>query len=100
MGLPVEFLAGADRELQEIFNLYEERRNGFGLEFMTLVEAYLVRISTFPEIAPLYFENVRRQVICRFPHGIFYQPYPTRIIVVAILDLRQDEGQILRRLRQ
>jgi len=53
----------------------------------------------FPEIAPIYFENIRRQVIQRFPYGIFYEPQPTRILVTAILDLRQDEEQMLRRLR-
>jgi len=35
----------------------------------------------------------------RFPYGIFYEPEPTRILVAAILDLRQDEQQILRRLQ-
>ncbi len=66
---------------------------------MTMLDAYLARIVVFPEIAPIYFENVRRQVMQRFPYGIFYEPHPTRILVTAILDLRQDEEQILRRLR-
>jgi hypothetical protein len=35
----------------------------------------------------------------RFPYGIFYQPEPKRILIAAILDLRQDEQQILRRLQ-
>jgi toxin ParE1/3/4 len=86
--------------LQEIFNRFEDYREGFGEEFMTVVDAYLARIAAFPEIAPVYFERVRRQVIRRFPYGIFYEPQPTRILVAAILDLRQDEQDILRRLRQ
>ena len=32
-------------------------------------------------------------------YGIFYEPQPTRILVTAILDLRQDERHIVRRLR-
>ena len=99
MSLPVEFLSGADAELQDIFNRFEDYREGFGVEFMTVVDAYLARISSFPEIAPVYMESVRRQVMQRFPYGIFYQPQPTRILVTAILDLRQDEQAILRRLR-
>jgi len=35
----------------------------------------------------------------RFPYGIFYVPYPTRILVIAVLDLRQDEERVFRRLR-
>jgi toxin ParE1/3/4 len=99
MSLRVEFLSGADADLQETFNRFEDYREGFGTEFITVVDAYLARIVAFPEIAPVYFEGIRRQVMQRFPYGIFYQPGPTRILVVAILDLRQDEEQILRRLR-
>ncbi len=99
MSLPVEFLSGADADLQNIFNRFEDYREGFGVEFMTVVDAYLGRISAFPELAPLYFEKVRRQVMQRFPFGIFYQPYPTRVLVVAILDLRQDPEAIRRRLQ-
>ena len=66
---------------------------------MAAVDAYLTRIATFPEIAPVYDETVRRQVMQRFPYGIFYEPQPTRILVLAILDLRRDEAQILKRLK-
>ena len=99
MSLRVEFLAGADVELQEVFGRFEDYRDGFGVEFMTVVEAYLARIAVFPEIAPIYLEGVRRQVMRRFPYGIFYEPQPARILVTAILDLRQDEREIIRRLR-
>jgi hypothetical protein len=34
MSLPVEFLSGADTELQEIFNRFEDYRDGFGVEFL------------------------------------------------------------------
>src|SRR5438876_567623 len=99
MSLRVEFLSGADADLKEIFNRFEDYRQGFGAEFITVVDAYLARIAVFPEIAPIYFESIRRQVMQRFPYGIFYEPEPTRILVAAILDLRQDEQQILRRLQ-
>jgi len=99
MSLPVEFLAGADADLQGIFNRMEDFREGFGVEFIIALDAYLARIGVFPEIAPLYFETVRRQVMQGFTYGIFYKPYPTRIILIAILDLRQDPENIRRRLQ-
>ena len=99
MSLRIEFLSGADADLQEAFNRFEDYRDGFGAEFMTVVDAYLTRIAAFPQIAPIYLESVRRQVLQRFPYGIFYEPHPTRILVAAILDLRQDEQEIFRRLR-
>jgi toxin ParE1/3/4 len=100
MSLPVEFLSGADADLQEIFNRFEDYHEGFGLEFMLAVDAYLARISTFPEIAPVYLERVRRQVMRGFPCGIFYVPVPTRILVAAILDLRQDPRAIGKKLQR
>ncbi len=99
MSLPVEFLSGADADLQGVFNRFEEYREGFGVEFMTAVDAHLARIAVFPEIAPRYFEKVRRQVMHRFPYGIFYEPHATRILVTAILDLRQDPQKIQQRLK-
>ena len=97
MSLRVEFLSGADTDLQQIFNRLEDCREGFGVEFMEAVDAYLTRIAVFPQIAPIYFEAVRRQVMQKLPYGIFYEPQPTRILVFAILDLRQDKGHIIRR---
>jgi hypothetical protein len=44
MSLPVEFLSGADAELQEIFNRFEDYRDGFGVKFLTVVDAYLARL--------------------------------------------------------
>ncbi|HWX22775.1 MAG TPA: hypothetical protein VN578_22980 [Candidatus Binatia bacterium] len=99
MSLPVELLTGADADLQEAFNRFEDYHEGLGVEFMLVVDAYLTRIATFPQMAPIYVEAVRRQVMQRFPYGIFYEHHPTRILVAAILDLRQDPEQIRKRLR-
>lgn len=98
MSLPVVFLSGADADLQEIFNRFEHYQDGFGVELMTAVDAYPTRIAVFPESAPSYLGPVRRQVMQGFPYGIFYEPYATRIVVIAILDLRQSPGKIQRRL--
>jgi len=48
MILPVEFLSGADVELQGAFNHFESYRDGFGVEFLTVVETYLARIAGTP----------------------------------------------------
>src|SRR6476659_1538968 len=48
MNLPVVFLSGADADLQAVFNQFEGYREGFGIEFMTAVDAHLARVSVFP----------------------------------------------------
>ena len=47
MSLPVEFLVGADADLQGAFNRFEDQREGLGVELMTAVDAYLARIAVF-----------------------------------------------------
>jgi plasmid stabilization system protein ParE len=99
VSLEVQFLSGADADFQAIFNKLEDRREGYGVEFALAVDAYLTRLSSFPESAPVYFENVRRQVMHLVPYGIFYEHHPTRILVAAILDLRQDPEKIRQRFK-
>src|SRR3954463_16313596 len=99
MSLPIVLLSGADGDLQDIFNRFEEYQEGFGDEFIVAVDAYLTRIGQFPEIAPVYLERIRRQVLQKYPFGIFYQPEPSRVLVFAVLDLRQDERNIVKRLK-
>lgn len=100
MSLPVEFLSGADADLQAAFNRFEDHQEGLGVEFMIAVDAHLARLASFPLLAPVYLRKVRRQVMHRFPYGIFYEPQPTRILVIAVLDLRQDVERIRQRLQQ
>src|SRR5207302_9392905 len=45
MSCRVELLSGADADLQDIFNRLEDYREGFGVEFMLAVDAYLTRIA-------------------------------------------------------
>ena len=71
MSLRVEFLSGADNDLQAIFNRCEDYREGFGVEFMTAVDAYLARIAVFhaglraiaPCASELEAEPFRRQAV-------------------------------------
>lgn len=51
-----------------------------------------------PEIAPVYAGPYRRMLIRDFPYGIFYQPQLARLIIAAIMDLRQDPQTIRKKL--
>jgi hypothetical protein len=58
----------------------------------------LTLLRHHPEIAPVYAGPYRRMLIRDFPYGIFYQYQPTRLIVAAIMDLRQDPKTIRKKL--
>lgn len=91
-------LLQAELDLQAAFNRYEEFQPGRGEVFMRHLDAALTLLRQHPEIAPVYGEAYRRMLIRDFPYGIFYQAQPKRVIVAAIMDLRQDPQELRRKL--
>jgi len=94
----VLWVAGADNELQEIFTMLEERREGRGLEFMRSVESELSWLRDFPESRPSSLPPFRHRRIPDTPYGIFYTSEARGLIVHALLDLRQNPRAIYQRL--
>ena len=92
------FLLQADQDIQTAFNRYEEYQSGRGEVFLRQLEAALALLRQHPEIAPVYEDRYRRMLMRDFPYGIFYEAQPTRIIIGAIMDLRQDPETIRRKL--
>ena len=91
-------LLQADLDIQTAFNRHEEVQTGRGEIFMRQLDAALSLLRMHPEIAPVYAGPYRRMLIRDFPYGVFYQVQPNRIVVVAIMDLRQDPKSIRRKL--
>jgi plasmid stabilization system protein ParE len=91
-------LLQADLDIQAAFNRYEDFQEGRGEVFMRQLDAALTLLRQHPEIAPAYGNRYRRMLIRDFPYGIFYQVQPARIVVAAIMDLRQDPETIRRKL--
>ena len=87
-------------QCQDAPERYEAYQQGRGEVFMRQLDAALGLLRQHPEIAPVYARPYRRMLIREFPYGIFYEPQPSRIIVTAIMDLRQAPQAIRRKLRQ
>jgi len=96
--MQVALLRGAEADLLENYVRLEELRPGLGDRFYGTIDYALERIRQFPEIAPIYHGRYRRLVIRPFGCGIFYSLEQNRVMVGAILDLRQDPESIRRRL--
>ena len=95
----VVLLGGADADVQDIDERAEERGEGRGDDAVARVEAALSRLAQFPEAGrPPFRTRDRRLVIPSDKLGIFHQSVGQRVLVAAILDLRQDPASILRRL--
>ena len=91
-------LLQADHDIQTAFNRYEEFQAGRGEVFLRHLDAALTLLRQHPEVAPAYGGRYRRMLIRDFPYGIFYEVQPKRIIVGAIMDLRQHPVAIRRKL--
>tara|TARA_R110002096_G_scaffold54517_17_gene140634 strand:- start:7699 stop:8022 length:324 start_codon:yes stop_codon:yes gene_type:complete len=97
----VVWTQGASADLQEQFEKLEDTADGRGLELIERVDAAMELLKAHPEIASRYGTRLRRKLIgknCEF--GLFYSIVGHRIILAALLDLRQDPKQILRTLKQ
>ena len=62
------------------------------------IDQELELIRKMPEIAPIFAGRFRRRVVSGMPFGIFYSSLGSRVIVSAVLDLRQDPATVFRRL--
>jgi len=93
------FLLSADADIQAEYEFYEKYQPGRGEIFMKRLDEALGRILAFPEAAPIFHEPYRRLLISGLPCGVFYTLEKRGIVVVAVIDLRQDPRKILQRLR-
>ena len=75
---------------------YEEILPGLGDRFEAEVRAALLRTVELPESAPVYAGDFRRLLVRKYDHGIFYRIHGARMVVTAVLDLRQDPTTIRR----
>ena len=72
-------------ELDSAIAYYEERKVGFGLDFLSQVEQDLGKIQQNPNLgAPYKVTGLRRYVMQHFPFLIFYAEFEEFIWVVAI----------------
>src|ERR1700726_2965930 len=93
----IVLLLSAERDLQVAYNWVEEHRRGREQFFLQDVDLRLEHLKKFPLIGRLYRGRYRRLLIPRYPFGIFYVVESNRIVIHAVLDLRQDPKKIRER---
>ena len=94
----VTFLAGADRDIFELFARIKAVNPDAADTFLQRIADCVQQLGEHPESAPLFAGYFRRLVLRGYPFGIFYSVEGSRLFVQAILDLRQSPESIRRRL--
>jgi plasmid stabilization system protein ParE len=91
-------LLAADRDIQCAYDLCEDRQEGRGVVFMRHLDSAFGQLLKFPESAPIMRGRYRRLLVPGFPYGIFYTVEPRGVIIVGVMDIRQNPESIIRRL--
>jgi plasmid stabilization system protein ParE len=90
-------LQQADVDIQAAFDRYEHYQEGRGEVFMRHLDVAFTLLRQNPEMGPPYADSYRRLLVRDFPYGIFYSVQPSRLVVAAVIDLRQDPETIRRK---
>lgn len=69
----VGYRLAAGRDLGEARAWYEAERVGRGVRFQRSIEALERLIAEHPEAFPVVRGSVRRALVSRFPHALYYQ---------------------------
>jgi toxin ParE1/3/4 len=96
--MEIVLLLAADEDLQAAFEWVGRHREGRGKEFISDVDRALDQVRHFPRSGKVYRGRYRRLLIPKYPFGIFYVVETDRVVIHAIMDLRQDPKSIERRL--
>jgi toxin ParE1/3/4 len=81
----VDLREEARSEVLQAFERYEERREGLGAEFRDALDATIARILCFPLAFEPGERGLRRALVSRFPHALYFRIYPETIVVVGVL---------------
>jgi plasmid stabilization system protein ParE len=80
----------AAADVEDAWRWYEAQREGLGEEFLDVVGATLESIRAHPESAPVVLRDIRRQLLRRFPYGLFYRLIQGQVLVVACLHAKRS----------
>ena len=93
----VEWLAGAEADLDALFAARLESSEHSAMELLAMVERALSLLRVFPELGSLHARRFRRFLLQERHLAIFYTFEGRRIFIHAVCDLRQDPDWLRRR---
>lgn len=90
MSLELIIRPEAETEMSDAFDWYEERVKGLGSEFLLAVDATFQGILRHPRQYPVVYKTVRRVLLRRFPHEIFFVSEEDRVVVIAVFHTKRN----------
>lgn len=84
------FLSIVEQEIQKAVDYYESCSTGLGKQFAQEIQKSLCYITQYPHAWTLVRKDIRRYIINRFPYAILYYIDQDKIVVVAVMNSRQQ----------
>lgn len=75
----------ARSDVLQAFEWYEQHRAGLGTVFRDALDATIDRILVYPTAFMPGERGLRRALVSRFPHALYFRVYPETLVVVAVL---------------
>ncbi|NTW82306.1 MAG: type II toxin-antitoxin system RelE/ParE family toxin [Chlorobiaceae bacterium] len=82
----------AKEEFDKAIEYYENLSPGLGYDFALEVHSAIKRSIELPKAWAVFFEDVRRSLVRRFPYGVLYSEEPAGIFILAVMNLHRDPG--------
>ncbi len=83
-------LACAENQLLSHYAHLHSHGEHLAAAFDLEVQEHIDLLCQFPELGARCRENIRRLVLKRWNMGVYYVIQGRRVIVIAVMDLRQD----------
>lgn len=83
----------ARKDVLAAFEWYEQRRAGLGMEYRDALDATIARILRYPVAFEPGERGLRRALVSRFPHALYFRVYAEALVVVGVLHAQHDAGR-------
>jgi toxin ParE1/3/4 len=75
----------AARDVEVIFDWYDDERPGLGREFLEELRATISRVLAGPYRYQVLRSDIRRALVRRFPYAVFFAVEGNSIVVIRVL---------------
>lgn len=91
MKKPLIIREGAEADLSEACQWYEQQVHGLGAQFLLCVDAVMASIERNPQLYPVVHKDIiRRALIRRFPYGVFFIEGKRSISVICVAHAKRS----------
>ena len=91
--MTIVFRKAAEADLADAIGYYQAIDDALATRFQRELEIVIDRIVTFPASCQVVHRDVRRALLKRFPHAVFYKAMGDQVVVVAILHPARDPAR-------